>query len=92
MPQDIDSKDIFALELNFATFVEALAFAGNDMSVAAALDALRAMVQVDGTLKTQAHLDKIASLVALKLEERDIWTAEVEASAMWLLHEFIADR
>ncbi|RHY33049.1 hypothetical protein DYB32_001930 [Aphanomyces invadans] len=88
-PNDLDARALIALDLTFESFLEAFESAYDDISVAAAADALRVLAHNEPKWKTKAALEQVAGLIEPKVHDRDLWTDEVNGCCMWLLHEWL---
>ncbi|ETW10508.1 hypothetical protein H310_00796 [Aphanomyces invadans] len=88
-PNDLDARALIALDLTFESFLEAFESAYDDISVAAAADALRVLAHNEPKWKTKAALERVAGLIEPKVHDRDLWTDEVNGCCMWLLHEWL---
>ncbi|KAF0692053.1 Aste57867_16820 [Aphanomyces stellatus] len=88
-PNDLDADDVLALDLTFDAFLESFETAYDDVSAAAAADALRTIVHADPmTYKNVGRARQIATSMEAKASDADVWTPEVDLCCMWLLCEF----
>ncbi|KDO24278.1 hypothetical protein SPRG_09915 [Saprolegnia parasitica CBS 223.65] len=87
----VDPYEVLGRNLPFDDYVESLSTAYDDVGVLAAADALRALTHVDAALKTQANFESLVAALSRKaVDDIDVWTEDVEAACMWLLHEYVA--